>query len=146
MPPSSTLLIRSFVVLVCYVLSTVGILFMLIAGAETLRHDRYGWLVAGVWCLAWLIHLALAIGWVVNHRLHPAWANLGVILGVLSFAAPAFAAAGAKTWDGVFMLTGGAAFLASIEVLFLLPSVLLALKLVSFHSASARMSSLRSEA
>ena len=125
---------RSFVVLACYVLSAVGILFMLIAATESARHDRYGWLVVLVWSLAWGAHLVMAGAWVIDRRLHRFWPSLGVFLGVFSFAAPAVAALAATSAKGGGpLLIGGSAVLAAVEGMLLLPSVLLAVKLVEFH-------------
>ncbi|WP_374356401.1 hypothetical protein [Chitinimonas sp.] len=113
-------LARLLVVGVCYLLSGYGLLFSMMAIAEVFR----GNIIYAVLLYAWLCHVVMSLGWVVNIRVARFWPISGTIAGVASFLLIPLVGGQSSQFgfDAVIM-----------EVLTVAPCLFLGFHLVSFH-------------
>jgi hypothetical protein len=113
---------RSRISLICYALSSFGILLML----QIIRGDVIS-LPSFIWIGAWAIHVIMCVSWVRNVRLPRLWPALGVVFGSASFLP--WALVGPELFPG----QGTATIFMRVQLIVVMPCVLLALWLIKFH-------------
>jgi len=129
---------RRFVVVVAsYLLSSPGLLMMLMLILESIRKPYpklMEFIIPIVWLTAWAYHLVMSIAWIKGKRLGPVWVVGGTLAGISSFI----------VWYALSMSMPMSAFmpeaaaLATMELMktqliLVLPCFLLALWLIRFH-------------
>ena len=125
---------RLVVVIACYLLSSVGILFMWMASTGEFRRLSFTNLFPIVWVLAWCAHLFMCGAWVVDLRLHRVWPILGGFFGFLSFAVVILYSLWKPEVSGSTVSSMDLALsLLLYELLLLSPCVLLGVWLMRFH-------------
>ena len=123
------MLIRAFVVFICYVLSSYGIFFSPFVVFGTFNNPVGLSIVVLLWVYAWACHMFMSFSWISNRRVRRVWPVTGTVAGVIMFLLPSFGGlikAQIFTFSNVF-------YALAFEVIFVLPCLLLAIFLVHFH-------------
>lgn len=134
-PKSYSKLKRILVVILCYLLSGVGILFMVIVINEEFR--KFDWslldILAITSLLAWLFHILMSFSWIMDKKLGKTIPLVGTVLALLPFISfPAFDAL-AKFNFGVNFGFFVSLLAGLTQMLFFLPAIILAIYLVKYH-------------
>ena len=129
---------RRFVVVVAsYLLSSLGLLIMLMLIFESIRKPYpklMDFIIPIVWLTAWACHLVMSIAWIKGKRLGPVWVIGGTLAGISSFI----------VWHALSMSMPMPAFMAEAaalatmklmktQLILVSPCFLLALWLIRFH-------------
>lgn len=145
---SLAMLFRTFVVLACYALSGYGFLATAVIAIYALLSPQgnivelpssVGGIVVLVWLYAWSCHAVMCYGWISNRRVSRFWPISGTIAGIVSFIIFPTAAffrslhVFGLSWKNVFFLVAKSFPVVAMEVILVLPCLLLAIFLVSFH-------------
>ena len=121
---------RIFIVLLCYLLSFYGLFGSITIAIEELKSiDSLHDLLVLTWLSAWGLHLTMSVNWIKDNRLGKNIAIAGTVLGMISITYPLFPSE--NTIIATPVLLVGALFKFQV----VLPSVLLAIYLVMFHSS-----------
>lgn len=123
---------RFLVVIVCYLLSGLGILILLVEGLKDLKSFDWSWgdIFTIVCFIAWLFHFGMSIFWVFGIRLGKRIPILGTVLALLPFVSifviNPFPFSAASIFISLFTIV--------FIMFFFLPTIVLAVYLISYHS------------
>lgn len=121
---------RIFIVLLCYLLSFYGLFGSITIAIEELKSiDSLHDLLVLTWLSAWGFHIIMSVNWIKDNRLGKNIAIAGTVLGIISITYPLFPSENPIMATPVLLV--GALFKFQV----VLPSVLLAIYLVIFHSS-----------
>lgn len=124
---------RIFIVLLCYLLSFYGLFGSITIAIEELKNiDSLHDLLVLTWLSAWGFHITMSVNWIKDNRLGKNIAIAGTVLGMISIIYPLFPSENPIIATPVLLV--GALFKLQVVI----PSVLLAIYLVIFHSSSGR--------
>ncbi len=126
------MLIRAFVVLTCYVLSSYGIFFSPFVVFGTLDNPVGLSIAVLLWVYAWACHMFMSFSWISNRRVGTVWPVTGTVAGVIMFLLPSFGGFSKAQFAAEFSFSS-VFYALAIEVIFVLPCLLLAIFLVHFH-------------
>lgn len=128
---------RTLIVLGAYLLSSIGIVVMLMLLGEGLRSPKWqDWLTALVWPSAWVVHVVMSVAWTNGRRLHWAWPLCGTVLGVGSFMVWPFTAMnlGFDLPGSPNPMVEATSTLMLAQFVLVAPCVLLGVWLVGYHA------------
>ena len=128
--------VRAAIVIVCYGLSFLGFLVMLIGLGGALNTPGLVKLLPLLWLFAWGCHGAMSLAWVRDRILPPPWPIWGRAAGVASLLSPLLFMATSNEvspWDAL----GSALTMTALMSLLFLPAIVLAIHLVRFHTDAA---------
>ncbi len=124
---------RIIIVLLCYLLSFYGLFGSITIAIEELKSIvSLHVLLVLIWLSAWGFHITMSVNWIKDIRLGKNIAIAGTLTGLISITFPLFPAEDPVIATPVLLV--GALFKLQV----VLPSVLLAIYLVIFHSSSER--------
>ena len=123
-----TTILRVAVVVVCYLLSSYGILFSLMPVGMFGDKSLSGTLGFLLTIFAWACHFNMSINWVVDRRAKKWVLVCGTVTGTLGLLFWPFTETIATNFE-----MGRFFFAVAVRVVFVLPSFLLAIFLVWFH-------------
>ncbi|WP_144208298.1 hypothetical protein [Shewanella donghaensis] len=119
---------RLLIVLLCYFLSSFGILGSIAGALEEFREiNSMQDLLALVWLAAWVFHLVMSVQWIKDNRLGKNFTLTGTLFGLVSVISPSLVFA--IPFAIPFAILGSFSLLAVV-----LPCFLLAIYLVMYHS------------
>lgn len=117
---------RALTVLVCYALSSWGLLGSVMLVVFSDRHGPGAGLAVLLVLLAWSVHLLMALNWVLDRRLGAPWPWVGAAAAAaLLLGLPLLTA----EWPGLLRWAQA----VGVGLLLTAPSVLLGLHLLRFH-------------
>ena len=128
------MLLRALIVVLAYVLSGAGFMFMLVGAFPFLGGDfaLLAKLVPVVWIFAWVAHVRMSVAWVRDLTVSRRWPIWGTAAGLFSLASPLLLLLGGSPASTSHHLSGAFITIGLVSVFFL-PSILLAVHLVRFH-------------
>jgi len=116
---------RLFIVLLCYLLSSYGILVSILGVEKFRKINSILDLLELSWVAAWVFHLVMSVSWIKDKRLGKNVAIVGSMLGVISLILSSLFA---------FSYPVGSVSFVLFYLLSVLPCFLLAIYLVMYHS------------
>lgn len=128
-------MLRLLVVVMSYLLSSLGLLIMFQLIIESIRTPRPAFIDWGptiVWLAALACHLLMSIAWIIGKRLGRLWVTSGILAGIASFMVWPIIAVAIQVPE--FMPVTATVFtLMAYQLLLFSPCFLLAVWLVRFH-------------
>lgn len=124
---------RMVAVLIAYVFSSLGLLWMVVLLVEELRRPKVTNVIVLVWLAAWFVHVVMSVAWVRGNRLSRIWPKVGLAAGIGSFLVWPALAIKVPLLLGPAIAAASAGMLMAVQVVLVAPCLVLAIWLVRFH-------------
>jgi hypothetical protein len=121
---------RLSIVVICYVLSSFGIIIPIAVSFEELRRfdGSFKDMVAIAWITSWLFHVLMSFFWVINKRIGSIIPIIGTTVALFSFAIPLSDLLSDSDGSAIGIL-----IMLFLPIVYFLPCLILAVYLVYFH-------------